>query len=468
MSRTRVPFWTPPFTQAVRMALRPALTYLLFSLSGAFVLLGTLLVYEHNLSELWLIVLSLGAGILGVVAGQLVAVARVRGIPIYIASTVAIPACTAALAVMPGASVLIIPLYFFCFAFPCGFLSLQHRWELVASFWPAVGWIGAAVTILNAENRVHVWEGGQKAQAWLVVPLIFLACFLVLWLFFLASKQALRVELWQALSGSARRRVSKKAEVTAIPRRNVLPILVLAAVLFVSTALLAPYLWRTAQHEGDGRGESGEHENEKPKKPKKKKKKPANGQGQGQGQQGTGDPQGQGEGEGEGEEEGEEEGESPPKKPELDEKAIARELEHLANAAKESALHLWPLLLLFLFYRPAKRALLLRHLQRPIVPTPPSERIENLWEVVRIAAQDRGIVLVSSDSIEDLLRRLESAGALTPPVREAAAIYERARYGFTLQRGEVDAMRRVALAAAADLRRPLTVWEQVKIRWRRL
>lgn len=462
MSRTRVPFWTPPFAQAFRMALRPALTYLLFSISGAVVLIGTLLVYEHSSSELGIIVISLVAGILGVIVGQLVAILRVRGIPIYLASTILIPACTASLALVPGAEFLIIPLYFFAFAFPCGFLSLQHRWELVASFWPAVGWIGAAVTILNAENRVHVWEGGNKAAAWLVVPLVFLACFLVLWLFFLASKQALRVELWQSLSGSARRRISKKAEVTAIPRRNVLPILVLAAVLFVSTALLAPYLWRTAHHEGDGRSDSGEKQKDKEKTKKKKKKKKTGGDGSQSGAE-SGDP-----GEGEGED-GEDEDETPPnKKPELDEKAVARELQRLANAAKESALHLWPLLLLFLFYRPAKRALLLRHLERPIVPTPPSERIENLWEVVRIAAQDRGFVLVSSDSIEDFLRRLEAAGALTPNVSEAAAIYERARYGFTLQRGEVDAMKRAAVTAAAELRKPLTIADQVKIRWRRL
>ena len=53
---------------------------------------------------------------------------------------------------------------FFFFAFPCGLISLQHRWELLASFWPAVGWIGSVFYILNKEDRITEWEKEKDSR----------------------------------------------------------------------------------------------------------------------------------------------------------------------------------------------------------------------------------------------------------------------------------------------------------------
>jgi len=108
------------------------------------------------------------------------------------------------------------------------------------------------------------------------------------------------------------------------------------------------------------------------------------------------------------------------------------------------------------------------HLLTPIVPTPPTERIENLWEYVRIAAEDAGIVPTPSDSLEQLLVRIRDKGLGGGGVASAAAIYARTRYGFTVERGDPLAMRPHAIEAARELRERMTGWDVVKSWWRPL
>lgn len=424
-SRTRVPRWTPPFVESLRLIWRPAVAYLAFTGLGSVVLLLTVAFYAHESGrDVVLFMLGLAAGFIGVVLGQLVSVLRVRALPVFIVGGICIMMATymMALASPPGGEYLAVPLVFFCFAFPCGLLSLMHRYELFASFWPAVGWIGGVFVIINEEGRVHQWQE-SKVTAWLPIPLIYLACFLVLWLLYLAAKQAARVEMWQALSGAAGRRIHKKERrrpaVGALPRKNILPILFVAALLFGVTAVLAPYLWRTGRGE---REKAGEPEKER---------------------------------------------ESPRKPPPVDGDGIMKQMQQLANAAKETLPKLWPLLLLLVLYRPTKRALLLTHLKSPIVPTPPSERIDNLWEYVRIAAEDAGVVPTSADSVEQLIARFPK-DRVTPALMSSAEIYVRTRYGFTVQKGDAIAMRGHANDAAKALRKDLGPWVTVKNWWRPL
>ncbi|MBX3264592.1 MAG: hypothetical protein KF782_33280 [Labilithrix sp.] len=425
-SRTRVPRWTPPLKEALRLAWRPALAYFLFTALGSLALVLTSAWYSRGSGkDVLMFTLGTIAGLIGVLVGQLIAILRLRALPVFVASGcfVAGAVWMMSFANPPGGEYLAVPMVFFCFAFPCGLLSLMHRWELFASFWPAVGWIGGVFLILNEEGRVHEWEE-NKVSAWLPVPLVFLGCFLVLWLFYLAAKQAARVEMWQALSGAAARRVSKaeakKTRASAIPRRNVVPLLVVAALLFGGTALLAPYLWRTGKGDHQGHKDPPQHEP------------------------------------------------SERRPPSFDGEGIARQLQKMAEAAKAALPKLWPLLFLLLLYRPAKRALLLSHLKTPVVPTPPSERIDNLWEYVRIAAEDAGVVPTSADSVEDLMARIHAVDRSTPDLEKAAEIYARTRYGFTVQRGDAIAMRGHATGAAKSLRARLGVWPTVKSWWRPL
>jgi hypothetical protein len=430
VSRTRVPRWSPTFVQALRLALRPAIVYFVFTVGGLAALMGSVIWYE-GVNKLLGVGLGCMAGVLGILLGMLVAVLRARTLPVFLAGAacVTVASILIAMAHPPFGEEIAIIIVFFCFAFPCGMLALQHRWELFASFWPAVGWIGGVFVIINQEGRLTQWEQ-DKVSAWLPVPLAFLACFLVLWLFYLSAKQAMRVELWQSLSGSVARRISKKAVVGAIPRRNVLPMLFAALLLFGVVAVLAPYLWRTGKGDREGKhGRTGDGQVERP-------------------ENGDGD------------------GKKP--RPSMDGEAIVEQMKELAKAAKETAVHLWPLLLLLLLYRPAKRALLSTHLLTPVVPTPPTERIDNHWEYVRIAAEDAGVVPAPSDSIEQLLTRIRDKKLGGPALARAAEIYSRTRYGFTVGRGDPIAMRQHAIDAGKELRVNLGAWEHVKNLWRPL
>ena len=431
MSRTRVPRWSPSLLQALRLAMRPAIVYFVFTIGGMAALLGTVIWYD-GLNKLLAIGLGCVAGVVGILVGMLVAILRARTLPVFIAGIICVTVASILLAMAhpPFSDEIAIIIVFFCFAFPCGMLALQHRWELFASFWPAVGWIGAVFAIINREGRVSQWEQ-DKVTAWLPVPLLFLACFLVLWLFYLSAKQAMRVELWQSLSGAVARQISKKAVVGAIPRKNVLPMLFAAALLFGVVALLAPYLWRTGK--GDREGKNG---------------KPGDGQ--------VERPTDYGD------------GKEPKPGPKMDGEAIVEQMKELAKAAENTAVHLWPLLLLLLLYRPAKRALLSTHLLTPVVPTPPTERIDNNWEYVRIAAEDAGVVPAPSDSIEQLLTRIRDKKLGGPALERAAEIYARTRYGFTVGRGDPLAMRQHAIDAGKELRVNLGAWDRVKNLWRPL
>jgi hypothetical protein len=417
--------------QALRLALRPAIVYFVFTVGGMAALLGSVIWYEGT-NKLLPIVLGCVAGVVGILAGMLVAVLRARTLPVFAAGIACVTAASILIAMAhpPGGAEIAIIIVFFCFAFPCGMLALQHRWELFASFWPAVGWIGGVFVIINKEGRVSQWEQ-DKVTAWLPVPLLFLACFLVLWLFYLSAKQAMRVELWQSLSGAVARRISKKAVVGAIPRKNVVPMLIAAALLFGVVALLAPYLWRTGKGDREGKnGRTGDGQVEKPPEyGEGKEKKPG---------------------------------------PSMDGEAIVEQMKELAKAAKNTAVHLWPLLLLLLLYRPAKRALLSTHLLTPVVPTPPTERIDNHWEYVRIAAEDAGVVPAPSDSVEQLLTRIREKRLGGPALARAAEIYARTRYGFTVGRGDPLAMRQHAIDAGKELRVNLGAWDYVKNLWRPL
>jgi hypothetical protein len=325
---------------------------------------------------------------------------------------------------------LTVPAMFFAMALPCGLFSLQHRYELLSAFWPSVGFIGSVFVILNREGRVSNWEE-DKLSAWLPVPLFFLFCFILFMVLFLHAKQTQRVEMWQALSGAAERRVDKRTELSYVPRKNLLPMFGAVVLLFAFTAVLSPYLFRT------GKGDEGGKNKGKPQQEQPQEQDPEQKPGKA-------------------------------KKP-FDGEQLAEMMKKMAQEAESVAPLLWPLLFLLVAYRPAKRALLTTHLKTPVMPTSPSERAWNLWEYVRIGAEDAGVAPSASDSVEELLARIESDGhGRSPALEQAAEIYARSRYGFVLRPGDALAMRKPALQAFLDLRKDMTVWQRVKSWWRPL
>jgi len=433
MSRP-IAHWPTTFLQSLRLSKKPLLFYFVFTLLGSLALVLTAAWYSTSDDKaVFVFVVGMFAGMLGIAAGQVLALLRLRAMPTVIAwGALCFGGMFAMLWVgLRPPDELTVPMFFFAMALPCGVFSLQHRYELLSAFWPAVGFIGSVFVILNREGRVSTWEQ-DKLAAWLPVPLFFLFCFVLFMVLFLHAKQTQRVEMWQALSGAAERRVDKRTELSYVPRKNLLPMLGAVVLLFAFTAILSPYLFRTGKGDhpskNKGKQQQEQQEQQEPEpKPGKGKKEPFDGE------------------------------------------QLAEMMKKMAEGAQSVAPLLWPLLFLLVAYRPAKRALLTTHLKTPVMPTSPSERAWNLWEYVRIGAEDAGVAPTASDSVEELLARIEKDGhARTPALEQAAEIYARSRYGFVLRPGDALSMRKPAMLAFVELRRDMTVWQRVKSWWRPL
>ncbi len=169
-----------------------------------------------------------------------------------------------------------------------------------------------------------------------------------------------------------------------------------AAVLFGVVALLSPYLWRTGKgnEHDDGGGKPDQGEVQKPDrygKPDRENQERDRDQG-----------------------------------PKMDGEAIAPADEGAGASAQEHRGETsGRCSCSFSSTGAPRRALLETHLLTPIIPTPPTERIDNHWEYVRIAAEDAGVVPAPSDSIEQLLERIRAKGLGGPALANAAGIYAR-------------------------------------------
>ncbi len=483
-------FWTPSFFEALRWAWKPLLIFFLFTLTGSLALGITVFAYDPSLEAVGVLGLCLGGGVLGVLVGQFLALLRIRLLVFTVLTyfAVQILALTAVFAVLTAGSIgAYIALFVFCFGFglPSGMMSLHHRLELLAAFWPAIGWIGSVFVILNHDGRVEQWEE-NKLSAWMPVPLGLLFGFIVFLLLFLVSKQTMRIELWQALSGSPARRVVERAQLTAVPKRNLLWVGAAAVVLFGVTAVLSPYLFRTTKGDRDGKNQQesdrkdGKGDGKDGKDGKgdgkdgKSDGKDGKGDGKGQGKDGKGDGKdGKGDGKGQGkQQQGKGDGskgqEEQPKQNPFDEDALQRILEQMAGAAKKAVWALLPLLLLAIFFRPIRRAFLTSYLKIPLLPTTPSERIVYLWEYVRISVEDTGLDVPASDAVEETIDRVRKDGLDTTDLQVAADIYMRARYDMVLRPQDPIVMRAASIRAAKALRKTIPFGRKITNWWRSL
>lgn len=467
MDRPGIPkSWTPTLLESLRFAWKPLVAFFLFVALGSLCLSATILYYDHDdagKTALFLMIIF-GGGLFGVLAGQVLALLRLRLLVFNIVGYILfqVLALTFGVAMLSGAGEVgaFIALGMFCFGMglPCGLMSLHHRYELLATLWPAIGWIGSVFVIINEEGKAAAWEQ-DKLSAWMPVPLAMLGGFIFFLLVFLASKQTMRVELWQALSGAPTRRDASAVSLAAVPKRNLRWIIVSAALLFGLTALLSPYLFRTGRGDREGGKDGAKSQQEDDDKQGKGKKK---GKGKSKQKQGSDKDQRGKDGDDDDEEQ------QKPKKPKFDEESLKEIAKQMANAAKKAVWALIPLLLLAIFFRPIKRLLLVSYLRAPWLPTTPSERVDNLWEYLRIKIEDTGVDLQGSDAVEEVVKKVNESGDSLPELSEAARIYMRARYDLVLAPNDSARMREVSFAAAKSLHGRLSWKARITIHWRAL
>jgi hypothetical protein len=263
--RGELTFWAPKLKHSLLWAWKAIAVYAVFTLVGSIVFFFTATLGEGLSVEKFVGIASLlSGGFLGVLLGQFLALLRVRAaivnVLMWVVGYFILVWVAIALAAVSG-GYLAFALLGFIFGFPSGLLSLHHSYDLLSSMYPSLCWVGSMFILLNRNGRVNEWNQ-SKLSVWMPIPLAILAGFIFFLLLFLASKQSMRVELWQALSGSPARRANVQSTVSVLPKRNLLWIAVAALAIFGATAVLSPYLFRSSEGER-GEGKGGQHKDGK-------------------------------------------------------------------------------------------------------------------------------------------------------------------------------------------------------------
>lgn len=384
------------------------LSYALFSMWGVSCLFVSLMLtgggFKGDLGLLGV----LAAAAIGHVAGNALGLAGFRLAPIVVLFTAVFIGAAASGAVVGFFAVFALVA---AFAALGGYLGVASRLDVVAAWYPLAFAVGGAVHWMN-HHTLGKFATGEKHALWDPFSMVCLTGAAFLMLVFLATRHSLGLTVWQEVG-----RPKGAGDPVAVARPGRGSLLVLFAftlVILGVTALVSPYLFRTTH--GDGQGES---QNQQKKSAKKKKKGPKT------------DYPGTATREGDGEEEEEEQEE--PRGDEPDSEAAKRAAEEALNLGLKIFVGLLIAALLALLFvtlvlPPIRRALLLKHLEKPLWPVPPTARVMNLWRRVLTLLELAGVEPDQGELPRDLARRAEAALGPLPGLSDAAALVERVDY----------------------------------------
>lgn len=416
------------FGESFQKARFPLLAFWILSVGGLFAMTATIVMLEGGLPHDFDTFLSFVFGSLfGLGCGNLLALFRVRvWLNILFGAVNIVMMIAFATSGGAGLEVVMLGWVGFLFGIGGGHLALSHRFGLAAAWLPILCWVGAIMIYLNDYGRVTQWEQ-SKISAWMPVPLLYLFCLVVLLIWYMAAKETHRLALWELLGGAPWKRTlirASKPRVRLHPR-GALAILVLAAIVFVAGAVISPYLWRT------GRGDREAHH-----------------------------------------------AQDPPPEPRLDPveqydwDGVANAIRKMIHEVEDSGAAILPFVPLFLLNRPIRRALRMRHWRRPFWRVPPTERVKNLWRLVRLGVTDNGWHPRAGTSVQDVAdevqARAHKQGApRSAAVAEAAEIYARVRYGLGIRPDDVSRLEAASRQAYRDSRYGMTDWQRFKCWWRK-
>lgn len=437
-------------------------SYGVFSVWGTGCLVASLVLTKGGLGVSAGDLLALGGVLLatavGHVAGNLLGLVGLRLAPVVALFTLLfLGAMLSGLALGPFALYAIIA----TFSALGGYLGVASRLDVVAAWYPLSFCVGGAIVWMNQHEALGKWESGAKHAVWDPFTILCLTGGVFLMLVFLATRNALSLTVWQEV---ARRRGPEGEPRVAVarPGRGSLVVLfVFTVVVLGATALLSPYLFRTGASDGDGSGQSDATTQ----------------QGDGNGGGGSGSGQ-HGKKKGRGGKAGGGGGE--PGEP-----LGGSDAEGAADAAGEALEHgmrllAWLLaavvallLLMLLVFPPIRRALLLRHLERPLWPVAPTARVMNLWRRALAALAVADIEPSAGEMPRDFARRAEAELSSTlhvdaPGLNEAAAMVEKIDYaGRGLSAGDEQAMRQAVEAFIGAITPRVALKKRLAAAWGR-
>jgi hypothetical protein len=230
----------------------------------------------------------------GQVAGNLLGLARLRLVVVGAAFTLAfLLSALSGVALGPFAVFLVVGVI----AALGGYLGIASRLDVVAAWFPLTFAVGGAIVWMNHHGAVATFKGGAKHALWDPFALICLSGAVFLMLVFLAARQSLGLTVWQEVGRPATATTAPEdAVAVAKPGRGSLLVLfVFSIVVLGATALISPYLFRTAPAKnGDGTGQKGDPKGKGKEQPGQGKGGEKGKDGDGRGQGSSGDGQGKG------------------------------------------------------------------------------------------------------------------------------------------------------------------------------
>jgi hypothetical protein len=413
----------------LRRSWRVLLSYGLFSVWGVSCLVASLALTSSGFGvspgDLGVVLGVLAATVVGHVAGNLLGLAGLRLLPVMLLFLVLFLGAT-----LSGLAIGALALFLLVAATAAlgGYLGIASRLDVVASWYPLSFCVGGAVIWMNRHGAASTIHGGEKHAVWDGFTMLCLAGGVFLMLIFLATRHALGLTVWQEVARPRAGSAGAPDEGVAVARPgrgSIVVLLGFTLVVLGATALVSPYLFRThhddktqtEEHASSDRGKSGGGKSGQGGEPHASS-------GHGQPKGGSGRP--------------------------LDDPDASGASDAASEAlALGMRLFLWLLAaaaaLLFLMlavFPPIRRALLLRHLERPLWPVAPTARVMNLWRRALAALAVIDVVPGVGEAPSDFARRAEDEVRAqlhceAVGLAEAAAIVERIDYaGRGLGAGE--------------------------------
>ena len=414
-------------------------SYAVFSVWGICCFLASLMMTSGGLGlapGAWGVVGGVLAAVaVGHVLGNILGLAGFRLIPISIIFWGAIIAASMSAAALGYFAAFLIVGVIAAYG---GYLGVASRFDVLASWYPLTFCVGGAIHWMNAHRAVETFNAGAKYALWDPFTIVCLAGGVFWMLLFLATRNSSSLTVWQEVARPKAADASDDAVAVARPGRgSILVLMAFTIVALGTTALVSPYLFRTADHDGEGEQQTeskgkgqgqGDGSEYKGKKAKGKGKSTAKND-DGSSKSKSGHRRGRG-GQGDGEGDGAEDD------PDT-EGASEAAMEAAALAVKILAgILIAALLLLFLYLvvmPPIRRAFLMKHLEKPLWPVAPTSRVMNHWRRALAVLAAQGIEPMAGETASDFAKRAteEVRAELqcdAPGLVDAAAIVEKIAY----------------------------------------
>lgn len=429
-----------PVRQQLREAVVPVVAWWVLVAFSFLVFAGVVLATEGPTLETAMVLALVGVPtVMGGALGQLLAFIRVRswiligfGAFCWFLSF----GGAAVLTPMVGEVAAIWALFFFVLpiALTGGLWSLETHRAVWSTWLPMLFVSGAVIVWAEAEGHDAAWFAGNKWAIWDAVTVVVLAIAMGLMLLFLVTRETHRLALWKRgptapLSPSLVEKGSARPRLTLF---GTVLLCGLTVLLTVTTAAIAPYLWRTGEGDRESQTQSTAPEPQEP---------PPEGCDQ----------------------------EDPSPAPPPPDPGSAEELgEKMVEAAKHAGAALCMLatiailvvLGILVFGPPLRRIFVVRHLRDPLWDLPATTRIEHGWRLVEIALGDAGVGVRPGEDARGLARRarpmLERLSRVqVHGLEDAAEVADRVRFGLGVGPDDVAVMQRFS-AWVYD-----TVWERL-------